>query len=156
MKKSIIAILMLALLLTACGGAAKGGENTKTKDVAAIKEQIITELAITDAMDIPTESLLPLYGVAPETVKAAACFVTMGGAFPEDVIIVEAVDSAAAKEIAKKLENRLADVSNQAQNYDAESFAQFQKCKVQRDGVYVALFISAKCEQMQKIFNEAE
>lgn len=147
MKKIIIAILALALLLAACGA------EPVTKDIAAIKEQIVTELAVEGAMDIPTERLLDLYGIEAEAVKSSACFVTMGGAFPDEIIMVEAVDSAAAKEIAQKLESRLADVSNQAQNYDAESYAQFQKCKVQTDGVYVALFISAQAEQMQKLFN---
>ena len=150
MKKIIIGILAFVLLfsLAACGG------EPATKDIASIKEQIVTELAIEGAMDIPTERLLDLYGIDPASVKSSACFVTMGGAFPDEIIMVEAADSAAANEIAKKLETRLADVSNQAQNYDAESYAQFQKCKVQSTGVYVALFISAKAEQMQKIFSE--
>lgn len=147
MKKIIIGILALALLLAACGA------EPATKDIAAIKEQIVTELAVEGAMDIPTERLLDLYGIEAEAVKSSACFVTMGGAFPDEIIMVEAVDSAAAKEIAQKLESRLADVSNQAQNYDAESYAQFQKCKVQTDGVYVALFISAQATEMQKLFN---
>ena len=147
MKKIIIAILALSLLLAACGA------EPVTKDIAAIKEQIVTELAVEGAMDIPTERLLDLYGIEAKAVKSSACFVTIGGAFPDEIIMVEAVDSAAAKEIAQKLESRLADVSNQAQNYDAESYAQFQKCKVQTEGVYVALFISAQAEQMQKLFN---
>ena len=147
MKKIIIGILALALLLTACGA------ESATKDIVAIKEQIITELAIEGAMDISTDRLLDLYGIEAESVKTSACFVTMGGAFPDEIVMIEAVDSASAKQIAQKLESRLADVSNQAQNYDAESYAQFQKCKVQTDGVYVALFISAQAEQMQKLFN---
>ena len=150
MKKVLCMILALVLLvsLAACGA------EPATKDIAAIKEQIVTELAIEGAMDIPTERLLDLYGIDPASVKTSACFVTMGGAFPDEIIMVEAADSAAAKEIAKKLETRLADVSNQAQNYDAESYAQFQKCKVQSSGVYVALFISAKATEMQKLFSE--
>lgn len=150
MKKIIVGILAFVLLfsLAACGS------EPVTKDIAGIKEQIVTELAIEGAMDIPTERLLDLYGIDPASVKSSACFVTMGGAFPDEIIMVEAADSTAANEIAKKLETRLADVSNQAQNYDAESYAQFQKCKVQSTGVYVALFISAKAEQMQKLFSE--
>ena len=147
MKKIIIGILALALLLTACGA------EPATKDITAIKEQIVTELAIEGAMDVPTERLLDLYGIEAESVKSSACFVTMGGAFPDEIVMIEAVDSAAVKVVAEKLEARLADVSNQAQNYDAESYAQFQKCKVQTDGVYVALFISAQATEMQKLFN---
>ena len=156
MKKVLCMIMALVLLvsLAACGVASVTKD--ATKNIAAIKEQIITELAIEDPMDIPTERLLDLYGIDPASVKDSACFVTMGGAFPDEIIMINAADSAAADEIVEKLNTRLADVSNQAQNYDAESFAQFQKCKVQVQGHCIALFISAKAEQMQKIFEEAE
>lgn len=148
MKKILASILAVVLLLSACGAA------PANKNIVSIKEQIITDLSVEGAMDIPTERLLDLYGVEAQAVKTSACFVTMGGAFPDEIIMVEAIDSAAAEQIAEKLETRLADVSNQAQNYDAESYALFQKCKVQKSGVYVALFISAKAEQMQKLFDQ--
>ncbi|MBQ7341448.1 MAG: DUF4358 domain-containing protein [Oscillospiraceae bacterium] len=151
MKKVLCMILALVLLLVSL--VACGVEPAK-KDIAAIKEQIITDLAIEGAMDIPSERLLDLYGIDAASVKTSACFITMGGAFPDEIVMVEAVDTAAAKEIVQKLETRLADVTNQAQNYDAESFALFQKCKVQSSGVYVALFISAKATEMQKLFDQ--
>ncbi len=150
MKKVLSGILAFVLLLS----LAACGTEPAVKDIAQIKEQIVTDLTIEGAMDIPTERLLDLYGISAESVKTSACFITMGSAFPDEIIMVEAVDTSAANEIAQKLENRLADVTNQAQNYDAESFALFQKCKVQHSGVYVALFISAKAEQMQKLFDQ--
>lgn len=150
MKKVLCMLMALVLLasLTACGA------EPVTKDITAIKDQIITDLAIEGAMDIPGDRLLDLYGIDAASVKTSACFITMGGAFPDEIVMVEAVDTAAAKEITQKLETRLADVTNQAQNYDAESFALFQKCKVQSSGVYVALFISAKATEMQKLFDQ--
>lgn len=152
MKKLLSGILALGLVLS----LAACGSEPVSKDILQIKDQIVTELSVEGAMDIPTERLLDLYGIASESVKTSACFITMGGAFPDEIIMVEAADTKAAKEIVQKLETRLADVKNQAQNYDAESFALLQKCKVQSKGVYVTLFISAKAAQMQKLFDEAK
>lgn len=152
MKKTVACLLalVLALSMAACGA------EPVSVDILQVKNQIITDLEIEGALDLPTERLLDLYGISSESVKNSACFITMGGAFPDEIVMVEAADAAAAKGITQKLETRLADVKNQAQNYDAESFALLQKCKVQTAGVYVTLFISAKSEQMQEIFDNAK
>ncbi len=150
MKRIVILALalVLALSLAACGAP-------KTMDIAAVKTQIMEQVKPVDPLDLPGERLGELYGIAAEDVKASACFITMSGAFPDEVVIVEATDAAAADRIEGKLQQRLEDVTNQAQNYDAESFALLQKCKVQRIGNYLALFISAENAAMQEIFNQA-
>lgn len=154
MKKLTALLLVIATLcvLAACGGSTED----VTVDLAAVKTQIISSLEISDPLDIPADRLYDLYTIDPETVKDSACFITMGGAFPDEIVMVQAVDAAAAKQIAQKLQNRLADVTNQAQNYDAESFALLEKCKVETAGTYVHLFISAKSAQMRTIFDNAK
>lgn len=149
MKKIICLLLALMLVLSGCGA------EPVTKDITAIKDTILSQLQITDAMDLPAERLLDLYGIETAQIKTSACFITMGGAFPDEIVMVEATDAAAAKAVAEKLNARLADVKNQAQNYDAESYALLGKCKVTTTGTYVTLFISAKSEAMQSIFDKA-
>lgn len=149
MKKIICLLLALMLVLSGCGA------EPVTKDITAIKDTILSQLQITDAMDLPAERLLDLYGIETAQIKTSACFITMGGAFPDEIVMVEATDAAAAKAVAEKLNARLADVKNQAQNYDAESYALLEKCKVTTTGTYVTLFISAKSEAMQSIFDKA-
>lgn len=150
MKKIICLLLALMLVLAGCSQA------PVTKDIAAIKDTIVSQLEIENALDLPAQRLLDLYGIEATQIKASACFITMGGAFPDEIVMVEATDAAAAKAVAQKLEARLADVKNQAQNYDAESYALLEKCKVTTLGTYVTLFISAKSEAMQSIFDNAK
>ena len=150
MKKIVCLLLALMLMLSGCG------QEAVTKDLTAIKDSILSQLEIADAMNLPAERLLDLYGIEAAQIKTSACFITMGGAFPDEIVMVEAVDAAAAKEVTQKLEARLADVKNQAQNYDAESYALLEKCKVTTTGTYVTLFISAKSEAMQSIFDNAK
>lgn len=150
MKKIICLLLALMLVLAGCGQA------PVTKDISAIKDTIVSQLEIENALDLPAQRLLDLYGIEATQIKTSACFITMGGAFPDEIVMVEATDAAAAKAVAQKLEARLADVKNQAQNYDAESYALLEKCKVTTLGTYVTLFISAKSEAMQSIFDNAK
>lgn len=142
---AIALMLVLALGLIACGGG-------KTMDIDAVKAQIMEKVKPVDPLDLPTDRLTELYGIEAEDVKKSACFITMGGTFPDEAVIIEAVDAAAADRIAAKLQQRLDDVSNQAQNYDADQFALLKKCKVQKTGNYLALFISAENAKMQEIF----
>lgn len=151
--KRLIACMLAALL---CLGMAACGETSVSVDLEQVKGQMMEALAAGDPLEVPAERLTDLYTIAAEDVKASVCLITMGGAFPDEIIVVEAVDSAAAQRIAEKLENRLADVTNQAQNYDAESFALLKQCKVNRAGNYVTLFISAKSAQLQTIFDGAK
>ena len=151
MKRVIAAVLLLVLMLSACGGSA-----SVTVDLASVKQTMISDLQIVDPLDVPAERLVDLYNMPVESIKTSACFITMGGAFPDEIVMVEAVDAKAAQEIAQKLEARLADVTNQAQNYDADSFALLKACKVETAGNYVHLFISAKSAQMREIFDAAK
>ena len=145
---AIALILVLTLGLVACGSA-------KTMDIDAVKAQILADVKPADPLELSTDRLTELYGIATEDVKNSACFITLDGTFPDEVVIVEAANSAAADRIAQKLEQRLADVTNQAQNYDADQFALLKKCKVQRVGNCLALFISAENATMQEIFANA-
>ena len=154
MMKRVFALmlsLLLILSLAACGGSAG-----VTVNLEQVKGQMLEAIKESDPLELPAERLTELYGIEQEDLKSAACIITLGGAFPDEIIMTEAVDAAAAKRIAEKLEARLADVTNQAQNYDAESYALLEKCKVQTVGTYVTLFISAENEQLQQIFDAAK
>lgn len=153
MRKIWIVSVVLLLCLVVCSACAT--DPVKFVDLSAVCAQLKRDLPIQDPLDIPTERLADLYGIQAQDVRTAACFVTMGGAFPDEVVMVEAADSAAAARISQQLQTHLAEITVQAQNYDAQSYAQFQKCQVRTVGNYVTLFCSAQAEQMQEIFDKA-
>lgn len=149
--KRILAFLclaaMLAGLFTACGA------KETTIDIAKAKEQIVSDLQIENPADMEPDDLLSYYGIAAEDVEQSACFLTMAGAFPDEVIMIQAVDTDAAARVQEKLEARLETVKATSKNYDAESYQVAQTCKVQVDGRYVALFVSANHEKMEEIYD---
>lgn len=151
MKKLALILALVCLLgaLSACGAA-------KEPDPAAVVDEIVSSLSIASPLDVPAERLLALYGIAAEDIAASASFTTLdGGIFPDEVVIVKAVDAAALGRVEQCLNNRLDNVMAQAQNYDPESLAVAQQCKVLTQGSYAALFLSPQHESMEAIFAES-
>lgn len=123
-------------------------------DLAAVREAMLSRIAFTDPLPLETESLASLYGIEPEWVAQSACFVTMSGVFPDEVILAQGADEAAAARIAEKLEARLAEILEQARSYDPESYAAAQRCGVTVDGTYVSLILSAQADALTEIYRE--
>ena len=73
----------------------------------------------------------------------------------EETVIVKAADENSKKHIISCFEQKLADVFEQSENYDEETFALVKKCKVMENGDYVALFIAMNHEAMEKAFEDA-
>lgn len=137
------------------GGKEETPDGPVTVDLAALKAQILTDLSVTDSVDIETEMLLDLYGIAAADVAESVGYMTMDGVFPDEVILVKAVDADAAGRIAEVLNRRLEEVKLQSKDYDPENYELAQKCSVQTTDLYVTLFLSPHYERMTELFNEA-
>ena len=157
--KKIVSILMVILVAVSLAACSSGSDEVKndnpavTVDLAAVKAQMISDLSPADPIDLQAESLLNLYGIAADDVVSAACYTTMDGAFPEEVIMVEAKDADALSRIEEKMNNRVSEVKVQSQNYDPENYAIAQKCEVQKNGNYIAMFLSPDYDALVEIYN---
>ena len=150
--KKVLAIFLVIVLCMALAGC---GSEKKDLDLSALRDKMTSELSIEGAMSLKTERLESLYGIEAKDVKQQGSFITMGGTFPDEILMIEAVDSDAAKRVEEKLQSRLEQVMAQSKNYDAENYALLQKCAVKKTGNYVTLFISAKYAELQKLFDAA-
>lgn len=155
---ALLLAFVMIFALAACSdntgdGNNDGNSDTAVVDIENVKETIISELSITDARSLDSSRLLDLYGIKEEDVTASACFVTMNAIFPDEVIMVNAVNKDKAQEIAEMLQTHLDAVKVQSQSYDAENYAIAQKCEVMTEGLTVALFLSPDQEAMVEIFN---
>ena len=155
---ALLLAFVMIFALAACSdntgdGNSDGNSDTAVVDIETVKETIISELSVTDARSLDSSRLLDLYGIKEEDVTASACFVTMNAIFPDEVIMVNAVNKDKAQEIAEMLQTHLDAVKVQSQSYDAENYAIAQKCEVMTEGLTVALFLSPDQEAMVEIFN---
>ena len=169
--------LTMMLTLTACGGdepeettdpaqtetvdpgAEEGTESNEPAagaDLAGLMAQMIADAGIAACIDVPAENLPNVYGFDGAQVVNAAAFNAMtGGAFPEEVVMIQAVDEAAAADIAAKLEGRLTAIADQAASYDPASLELAENCDVVTSGVYVGLFFSNHYDAMVSAFQSA-
>lgn len=163
MKKFLSVILALTVIFAfASCSKEPNEENPSTKapseitmDINAVKNSIIEKTELTDPLELDSENLCELYDIDPADVSEAVCVTTLDGTFPDEAIIIKAVNEDAKKRITENLSSHLDDVKVQSQNYDAENYALAQQCRIIENGNYLALFISAKHEQMEKIFEES-
>lgn len=174
--KALSAVLMtltVVLSLAACGGdkpttqtgsetpdssqtQQSNGETTGAVDLNALREKMIADSNLTDVLPVETAALENIYGITADQVKSSASFnASSGAAFPQEIVMVEAVDEAAAADITKKLEGRLTTIAEQAASYEPDSQALAEKCKVVTEGVYVGMFFSSHYDNMVADFQAA-
>lgn len=169
---AILLTLTMVLSLAACGGDDPQPEETNngepdsqtqvendptaTVDLAALRTQILTDCGLTDYVEVETEGLSTVYGIDGAQVANSSSFNAMtGAAFPDEIVMVQAVDESAAADIAAKLESRLADIAEQASSYDPASQALAESCDVVTKGVYVGMFFSNHYDEMVAAFQSA-
>jgi len=148
MKKTIALLFVLLLGLCACGAQPK----TADAPLAEILDEILAETGITGQIPVEATNLTALYGINGEDIEESACCITMNGIFPDEILMIKAVDEAAAERIVECLQTRLAEVMNQSKSYDPASYEIAQKCRITENGLYISLFVSAKHEQMNELY----
>ena len=103
-----------------------------------------------------TAGLGTVYGIDTATVAACAALnATKDGAFPHEVVMIQATDAAAAQEIQSILTNHLADIAQQAASYDPASEALAKSCGVVAYDTYVGMFFTENCKDMTEDFAAA-
>ena len=179
---ALLMTLVLALSLTACGGDKTSDDSqtndqptstttetdgsttdnsdanaaTGTVDLAALRDQLIADCGYTDTLPVETAGLEAAYGITADEVASSASFqATVGTAFPDEIVMVEATDATAAQDVATKLSNRLTAIADQAASYDPDSEALAKKCEVVTSGNYVGLFFSTHYDEMVSAFQNA-
>ena len=126
---------------------------TASVDLTAVKNAILSGAGVSDPLDVPTARLESLYGIDTSLVKQAASFVTIEGAFPDEIVMIEAVSEEAAEMIQVLLGIRLFEVKEQSKSYDPENYALAQQCTVGRKGAFVSMFLAPQHAKMKAIFD---
>ena len=176
---AVVLTLTMVLSLAACGSDETTPDSTDTEDttqsqttedtqgtettepaagvdLAALRTQFATDYELTDVLEVETEGLNNLYGITADQVASSASFnAASGAAFPQEIVMIQAVDEAAAADIAGKLESRLSNIAEQAASYDPESLELAETCPVVTDGVYVGMFFSSHYDDMAAAFQSA-
>lgn len=165
-KNILLIILTLAVLLSfaSCSAPSDSGDTDApdtdsapfAPDLSALRDKMIADFSSEDAIPFESDVLLDLYGIVEDDVAESACYMTMDGVFPQEIIMIKAANEQALARICEALENRIADVKLQSESYDPENYALAQKCKVATRGLYATMFLSPHFDEMTESFNSAK
>lgn len=129
-------------------------EQSEGIDLTEVRDAIIARLEVQDPLMLEADVLFELYGITEDLIAQSACYVTMSGTFPDEIILIEAVDTASANLVAEALQKRMDEVLVQSKTYDAENYAAAQACRVWRNGLHVALILSPQHEAIAECYND--
>ena len=160
-KYAVLSLILCFVMLFVFAGCGEKSESSDTpaKDVVLsdILSEINAEFSISedDMMAVETtEDLELFYNVAPEDVKQFAAQTTKNTATDiAEIILVEAVDSAAADRVFEALEYRYSSQRDLCASYSAELLAIIDKCSVERNGNVVSLIMSNDVKEIKAFYN---
>lgn len=121
-------------------------------NLSAINSEIKNTVSASGAMDLDADAISNLYGILPGDISQAAGFVVMEGTFPHEAIMVEAKDSAAAERVEALLKEKHAAFKEQSKGYDAENYDLASRCRVERKGNHISMFLTPDFEAMRAVY----
>lgn len=154
MKKlfSLAMALVLALSLAACGQDSGSG---KSADLPKVLETMKSEVGFSDVIELDEAGLKSNYGIEADDVKQFAALADASGIKCEEVVLIEATDSDAAKTVKEQLGKRMESKLAQNKDYLPEQYAIIKKCSVEQNGNYVSMIVGAEHEKLTQIYNES-
>lgn len=152
MKKlfSLAMALVLALSLAACGQ-----DSGKSADLPKVLETMKSEVGFSDVIELDEAGLKSNYGIEADDVKQFAALADASGIKCEEVVLIEATDSDAAKTVKEQLDKRMESKLAQNKDYLPEQYAIIKKCSVEQNGNYVSMIVGAEHEKLTQIYNES-
>lgn len=180
MKKLALILTAAALMMTlcACGGSNTTTESSKASTAStasapvsaasaestesaqsslqAALEEVKKEITMpADTSDFNAAKMKRTFGIEEEMMDDFAGLYCTDGLRQDQIVYVKAKDDASAAEIEKKLQDNWQSKYNVIKNYSPEQVAIIESAKVEKNGLYVSLVISADADKIKEIFNKS-
>ncbi len=107
-----------------------------------------------DMMELPKDMVADFYGVDPADCADGIYYISFDNMLADEVVLIDAVDEAAAKRIEKALTNRLAAKALEADDYAPDQYAIIKKCDVIRKDLTVAMLVSPEAKTLTELFEQ--
>ena len=145
------ALIAVLLLLSSCGKSTTADVNLS--DVLA---------EISDSVQLPNEltkmtmsELTGLYGIESDEIVQFAGYYTDVGTLADEIVLIEAKDSAAADTVRQKVEDRYDAKLAEMKDYLPDEYEKIQNGTVLVQGSYIALIVSDNADTVQDIYKAA-
>lgn len=156
LKKTVrlFALLLLPLLLTACGPTAPAKQALEV-DVESLLETMAEQTEWEDMMEMNIKHLKNLYGIEEADLTSFAGAMKTDGITADEVLILEAKDTETAEALVKKLQARLKAKSNEAKDYLPAQYKVIEEAEILQKERYAALLVSPDVEALLELWVES-
>ena len=156
LKKTVrlFALLLLPLLLTACGPTAPAKQALEV-DVESLLETMAEQTEWEDMMEMNVKHLKNLYGIEEADLTSFAGAMKTDGITADEVLILEAKDTETAEALVKKLQARLKAKSNEAKDYLPAQYKVIEEAEILQKERYAALLVSPDVEALLELWVES-
>ena len=156
LKKTVrlFALLLLPLLLTACGPTAPAKQVLEV-DVESLLETMAEQTEWKDMMSMNVKHLKNLYGIEEADLTSFAGAMKTDGITADEVLILEAKDTETAEALVKKLQARLKAKSNEAKDYLPAQYKVIEEAEILQKERYAALLVSPDVEALLELWVES-
>ena len=151
LKKYKIEVFFCACLFPLCACSAPAAELPAPEELFAA---IINTVELPEMTDVADDYLESVLGLFPEDCDGAVYYLLAEGIAPDEIVIIRAKDVSSAKDIQKKLEDRLDYKEQAAQLYLTEYTPVIQAGIVRRDGLTLSLIVSEQVEQIVQVYEQ--
>lgn len=123
--------------------------------LASIYEMVKSQVQLPEEMiDITAKRLDRVMGITEDEMDEFTGGICADGVKQDQIIYIKAKDESKVEDIKAKLQTNLDSIYNVVQNYDPKQKANIENAKVEVEGLYVSLVISADSEQIRSIFSQ--
>ena len=154
----LCAVLMIGMLMTACsdnGSSDKAASVSADASLTDIYSEIKSEVTLPEMLEFTDVDRLDRnYGITEDMVDEFAGGINSSGTAINEIVLIKAKDADSAAEIEKKLNNRLESLLKQSRNYRPEEAEELEKCKVEKNDMYVSMIVSTEAEKITEIYKK--
>ena len=149
MKKvisAVLAVVMLCAVLAGCSG--------KSVDLSDVMTKINSDFSLSLKQLESADDLNTYYNINTDDVKQFAAEIDSNNDAPVEIVMIEAVDSAAADRVESALTTRYNSIISQYSSYTPDKLSLIEKCKVTKDGNIVSMIVNEKGPDMLEVYYE--
>lgn len=143
---------VFAAFLIIAGLSACSARQTELPEPGPLFEMIRQSVQLPEMVDVAADMLEANTGIAAGEYVSAAYYIPVDSIAPEEIILIRAVDDAAALAIQEKLESYLDYRVESARVYLTEYMPVLQAGVVRRDGLTVSLIISEQVSGIISVY----
>ena len=149
-KTALPALLVLCLLLSAC--AAPASPAAQPLPLADIYTKMGEQVQLPPMVTVGADLALDFYGIDLAKTRQAVLKMASDSLLADEVLLIEAVDEAAAKEIENLLQGRIQAKAKEAEGYSPKQHDIIKKGHVVREGLQLALIVSPDADALLKLY----